>query len=355
MIYKRNLFEKIYISFAVFLTFLKKEMKLGGLSLNINRLEFLFKGFHSIRPISYDFKKWDYKDYISDLETIKLTYLNYPYSKLLRDKYVFSVFFKEFFNTPEIFCIINNQNFLPVHKGIHINSFKSLLSLLEKEKSLIFKPNFSSRGKNISLVQYSDEKIIVNNEAISIEQFKKFVFGINNYLVSNFIVQGGFTKNFFPLSTNTLRINSFYDPVNHKAFIKQAYLRMGTSKTIPVDNFSRGGVISFVDMDNGSLIETIRRGDGGKAIRCSHHPETNEIITGKILPHWNIIKKSIINTTELIGPIIKIVGWDIIITDDNFVVLEGNNGPDFTQQGGEWPLAIDMEVLTFLKSTKIRK
>lgn len=354
MIYKRNLFEKLYISIAVLLTFLKKEKNLGGFSLNIKKIKLFFKGFNSKRPIPYNFIKWNYKDYISDLETIKLTYLNYPYSKLLRDKYVFSVFFKDFFKTPEIFCLIDNKRILPVNSNNYINNFKSLLFLLEKEKSLILKPNFSSRGKNINLVQYSDGKILVNNRVISSDQFQELLLSLNNYLASEFIIQGSCTKNLFPSTTNTLRINSFYDPLKSHSFIKQAYLRIGTSKTIPVDNFSRGGIISFVDMDTGILNETIRRSEDGRVLKCSHHPESNELIAGKILPHWEIIKKNILNTTELIGPIIKIVGWDIIITEDDFVVLEGNNGPDFTQQGEEWPLARDKEVFSFLESVKVR-
>lgn len=354
MIYKRNLLEKLYISFIVVLTFLKKEKNLGGFSFTTKKIKLFFKGFNSKRPIPYNFIKWDYKDYISDLETIKLTYVNYPYSKLLRDKYVFSVFFKDFFKTPEIICLIDKKNFLPVNRNYYVNNFKSLLYLLEKEKSLILKPNFSSRGKNINLVQYLDGKILLNNCIFSSDQFHKLLLNLDNYLVSKFVTQGSFTRDFFPSTTNTLRINSFYDPLKNYAFIKQAYLRIGTSKTIPADNFSRGGIISFVDMDTGVLKETIRRSEDGRVLKCSHHSETNEIITGKVLPHWDIIKKSILNTSELIGPIIKIVGWDIIITEDNFVVLEGNNGPDFTQQGEEWPLAIDKEVASFLESVKVR-
>jgi len=354
MIYKRNLFEKLYISFVVLLTFLKKEKNLLGFSFDTKKIKLFFKGFNSRRPIPYNFIKWNYKDYISDLETIKLTYLNYPYSKLLRDKYVFSVFFKDYFKTPEIFCLIDNKTILPVNRSYYINNFQSLLTLLEKEKNLILKPNFSSRGKNINLVQYLDGKILVNNHVFSFDQFQEIILNLNNYLASKFIIQGSFTKNLFPLTTNTLRINSFYDPLKKYAFIKQAYLRIGTSKTIPVDNFSRGGIISFVDMDTGVLKETIRRSEDGIILKCSHHFETNEIITGKIIPHWDLIKKRILNTSELIGPIIKIVGWDIIITEDDFVVLEGNNGPDFTQQGEEWPLAIDKEVSSFLESVKVR-
>jgi len=49
-----------------------------------------------------------------------------------------------------------------------------------------------------------------------------------------------------------------------------------------------------------------------------------------------------------------VVGWDIVITDDDFVVIEGNNGPEQGQQMLENPLAKDEDMSLFLKHSKIR-
>ena len=118
---------------------------------------------------------------------------------------------------------------------------------------------------------------------------------------------------------------------------------------------SKGGVFSFIETETGMLKEVFKINPDKTILKLTAHPENNVQITGKTLPHWGIIQTSILKTAQIIGPIIKIVGWDVIIRDDDFIVLEGNNGPDFTQQGSEYPIATDKEVLDFLISVKVRK
>ena len=355
MEYRRNLFEKIYILFAVLFTFLKKEIVIGRNSINPKRLFLLFRGFYSKRNIPYDLSRWGYKSYISDFEQLKLTNVNYPYSKLLRNKYVFSIFFKEYFKTTDTFCLIDNSKILPAHKDYYLNDVKGLLNLLVNQNKLILKPNMSSRGQGIYLIEFHDSVFKVNGEIWDKQKLEKFFIGLKNYIVTEFVEQGSFTKSLFSKTTNTLRINSFYNPITNTAFIKQAYLRIGTSQTIPVDNISKGGVFSFIETETGMLKEVFKINPDKTILKLTAHPENNVQITGKTLPHWGIIQTSILKTAQIIGPIIKIVGWDVIIRDDDFIVLEGNNGPDFTQQGSEYPIVTDKEVLDFLISVKVRK
>jgi len=349
-----KILEKMFIKFSILITFLKNELKTGGKSVQPKRVLMVSKGFYSKRNIPYDFNRWGYKSYISDYEQLKLTYINYPYSKLLRDKYVFSNYFKNYFKTADTFCLVDSNKILPVHNDFYVNDTKSLLALLKNKSKLILKPNLCSRGQDIFLMEYKNESILLNGTVLNYREFEKFVMRLKNFIVSQFIEQGNFTKSLFPLTTNTLRINSFYDPNNKLAFIKQPYLRIGTSQTVPVDNISQGGLFSFVDVNTGKLQEVFKINSINKITKLTSHPESKERITGKTLPLWDEIKNSILKTTELIGPVIKIVGWDIIIRDKDFVVLEGNNGPDFTQQGIENPIALDREVLNFLKTFHIR-
>ncbi len=73
------------------------------------------------------------------------------------------------------------------------------------------------------------------------------------------------------------------------------------------------------------------------------------------IPRWDELKEFFIKLGSIISPFIKIVGWDIILTDDSFVVLEGNNGPDlYNNQGAGYLLAKIPEVKKFLEHHKIR-
>jgi len=348
------LLTRLLVTLSVRYTFFRKEIKSNSKKNIFKRIFLNSKGFISKRTIPYDFKKWKYSDYISDLEVIKLSYINYPYSKLLRNKLVFSNYFRNFFKTPLVYYLINNASIKSVNLKTKDEGFEAFINVLLEKRKLIIKPNLGARGTGIYLLELAAEKYLVNKIEMTKPVLQKFINSLSGYIVVEFIEQCSFTKRYFPLSTNTLRINTLFNPSVNKVVMMQPFLRIGTSKTIPADNVSRGGLFSFVDIESGMLDDAIEVFTPGSIRRVTDHPETNTKICGSVVPHWDEIKECILNTSNVISPLIKIVGWDIVITEDSFVVIEGNNGPDFTQQGIENPLATDEDVLQFLKHFNIR-
>lgn len=350
----KSLLTRLLITLSVWYTFYREEFNSNSKANVFKRISLNSKGFFSKRMEPYDFKKWKYSDYISDLEVIKFSYINYPYNKLLRNKLVFSNYFRNFFKTPQVYYFINNSSIKSVNPQIKEENFEGFIKVLLENRKLILKPNFGVRGIGIYLLELDEERIMVNGEGISKSELQKFVSSLTGYIIVEFIEQCDFTKIIFPMSTNTLRIHTFFDPTLNKAILKQPYLRMGTSKSIPTDNVSRGGVYSMVDIESGILDDVIEIFAPGSVRKATNHPETKTRISGSVVPHWDEIKECILNTSRVISPVIKVVGWDIVITGDSFVVLEGNNGPDLGQQWMENPLAKDEDVLRFLKHSKIR-
>ncbi len=227
-------------------------------------------------------------------------------------------------------------------------------NLLTLKNILILKPNYSSRGKGIIIIKKEGDDFKYNAKKISSLELDNFLASLNNYLVCEFIEQGDFTKGLFPLTTNTIRINSFHNPLTGETFLNFPMLRMGTSATFPVDNVSHGGLFAFIDVNSGILQEANQIEHPGKLRKLKYHPESSAQIQGAKIPNWKVIRDSILKTTELISPLIKIVGWDVVVTNDGFVVLEGNNGPDFTQQGVDNPMGNDKDVQKFLASVSVR-
>jgi len=333
---------KLLITLSVWYTLFRKEI-------NSNSRENFSK-----RMEPYDFKKWKYSDYISDLEAIKFSYINYPYSKLLRNKLVFSNYFRNYFKTPQVYYLIINSLIKSVNPQIKEENFEGFTKVLLEKRKLILKPNLGDRGGGIYLIEMDEEKILINKEKISKSELQKLVSSLTGHIIVEFIEQCDFANNIFPMTANTLRINTFYDPVLNKVILKQPFLKMGTSKSFPTDNVARGGIYSMVDIESGILDDAIEILSPGSIRRITNHPETKTRISASVLPHWNEIKECILNTSSVISPLIKVVGWDIVITDDSFIVLEGNNGPDLGQQRMGNPLAKDEDVLLFLKHSKIR-
>ncbi len=355
MVYNKNHIEKFYIWVVEWLTFFKKELNFGGYNLNPKRISYWLKGFHSKRPVRYDFNKWNYKSFVSDIEMIKLTFLNYPYSKLLRNKMIFANYFRNYLKTPENYFLLSNGCIKTVSDNITCKAFEDVEKFLEQKKKLILKPVFGARGSGIYLLEAEvDSQILLNKKDISKQELFTFLANLNDYLGCEFIDQGSFSKKFFHQTTNTIRITTMYNEGNKSAFVPYALMRFGRPKTIPADNSAIGGLLSMINLKTGVLGAAIEFDSHGEAIYYDSHPETGERISGVTIPNWEGLVNKILAVADIIGPIIKIVGWDIVLRDKDFVIIEGNNGPDLFFQGITTPLAKSEEVLSFLKHYKIR-
>lgn len=350
----KSMLNRLLIALSVWYTFYKNELILHSKENIFKRISLYSKGFYSKRLFTYDFKKWKYSDYISDMEVVKFSYINHPYSKLLRNKLVFSNYFRNYFNTPRVYYLINNSLIKSVSPQIKEESFEGFIKILLEKRKVIIKPNLGSRGVGIYIVELEEEKYLVNKKEVTESELQKFVSSLNGYIVVEFIEQSGFSKGLFPLSTNTLRIDTFFDPIRNKVITKQPYVRIGTSRSVPVDNNSRGGLFSMVDLESGMLGVAIIPDSSDTDKQVTNHPETNAKIKGEIVPRWTEIKECILDTSRVISPLIKVVGWDIVITEDDFVVIEGNNGPSQGQQWLDNPLAKDKDMSLFLKHSKVR-
>jgi len=178
---------------------------------------------------------------------------------------------------------------------------------------------------------------------------------LDNYLVTEFIQQGRFTAQFFPDTANTIRITTMCDPEKVSSFIPYSFMRFGRQRTIPADNISLGGLFSMIDLNTGELTEAFEVVKNQKVKFHSSHPDTNAKIQGTVIPGWINLRDVFIGIGSIIKPFIKIVGWDIILTDNSFAVIEANNGPDLYMQAVSYPFAKNPAAGKFLKEYHIRK
>jgi hypothetical protein len=347
--------EKLLLKITAWLLFFKKEKEYGGKKFNFKKFYLMSKGFCSGHPIPWDYTNNKYSDYVSDLENIKMAYINYPYGRLLRDKLVFSNFFNTYFRTPDCYCIIDKGKLIPANSNVYIDSFSSLIDLAEKRK-LIAKPRLGTAGTGIILIECDNHSgLLINKKPTVREDLIKFLSTLDLYIVTEHIEQSKFAGSFFPGTANTVRLTTLFNEDTKNSFVPYSFMRFGRKHSIPADNISQGGIFSMIDVNNGELSEAFEIVDNQKPIIHTHHPDTDTLIKGVKIPGWNNLTEFFIKTGNLLMPIIKIVGWDIILTEDSFVVVEGNNGPNlYNNQGAGYPLGKIPEVNNFLKYHRIR-
>jgi hypothetical protein len=111
-----------------------------------------------------------------------------------------------------------------------------------------------------------------------------------------------------------------------------AVFRTPAEPDATVDNFHAGGLVCGIDLATGELGQA--RGGGSRGfprvatmVLCEVHPVTGARITGRRLPGWREAKELALRAHAAV-PRLAVVGWDVAITSDGPVLVEGNSAPD---------------------------
>lgn len=124
-------------------------------------------------------------------------------------------------------------------------------------------------------------------------------------------------------SVNTIRVHTILDKQG-KGHVLSCVLRAGVGDTV-VDNYCSGGAIYPVDVQVGIVTGKGKSHIGGEHIV---HPSTDIVMLGYRIPNWDIIIKETIKAAERL-PNLRLVGWDVAITQNGIALIEGNHNPDY--------------------------
>lgn len=318
---------KIYRIANVNRTFLKKELK-SPLSSGISkRINLGAKGFLSESKVIYNLSTNDFRHYLTDHQRLRTRYINAPYSFVLDDKIVFESMYKEFIRIPKSLGLIKNGKIMPLSPQIKMEKPEDVYEYLEVNKACVIKPTRNGGGYGIHVIKKLGESFFINSKKVTFPELIEKIKGLNNYFISEFIEQGEFGNSLYPHTTNTVRIVTMIDPDTSKPFIPIAVQRIGNKTSAPTDNWTRGGLSAEVNLISGEIGAGASYPNNGKLEFHANHPETDSQIKGQVIPNWIEIKESILHAAARF-PYIPYIGWDIIVTEEGYMVLEGNNFTD---------------------------
>lgn len=125
-------------------------------------------------------------------------------------------------------------------------------------------------------------------------------------------------------SVNTIRTHTVLGK-DGKAHVIKAILRAGVGNSV-VDNYAQGGVIYEVDVKTGLVCSYGQT----KTTRDNiySHPGTDIVMLGYQIPNWGKVIEASEKAAELL-PQVRIIGWDIAVTDHDVEMIEGNHNPDY--------------------------
>lgn len=95
------------------------------------------------------------------------------------------------------------------------------------------------------------------------------------------------------------------------------------------DNFWQdGSMLANVDLETGEVL-SCRKGTGPDTAHIEAHPVTGQPIVGLRLPFWSEVKQ-LAEQAHAIFPKAGVIGWDIGLSEDGPVIVEGNTAPFHT-------------------------
>ena len=119
----------------------------------------------------------------------------------------------------------------------------------------------------------------------------------------------------------TLRLNGCRTPAGEVELLLPA-LRMPVGGSV-VDNFAQGNLVAPVDLDRGSLGPAVRLDRDGVVCPVPRHPQSGQAIEGRPVP---MLAEAVdlFRRAHAAFPDSPLVGWDVAITADGPLLVEGN-------------------------------
>lgn len=223
---------------------------------------------------------------------------NQKFGYIFDDKIKFNEAFKDYIG----------REYLDLRK----TSLEDFKKFIKKHEWIVLKPIDLQCGKNI-------EKI--NTKEVDAKKLYESCKEKGQLLIEECITQHSKINELYPNSVNTLRIVTACK--DGKTTIMFRCIRIGNGGNV-VDNFNHGGMYSIINQYGVINKPAIDK----KSNIYTTHPETGTVIEGFEIPYFD----EAINMCEKashIVPEIGLVGWDVAITPNGPVLVEGNNFPGY--------------------------
>ena len=174
-------------------------------------------------------------------------------------------------------------------------------------KQIVVKPQRMNRGRGVGV--YED-----------LDAIKELLTSSGGGVLEALIVQDEALAAFNTSSVNTLRINT----VNYgdgEVEVLWPCLRMGHAGSF-VDNAGSGGIFAAIDPLTGDIIGAADE----KRHIFTEHPDSHKALSGYCIPQWKKACEMARQAASAL-PEATFVGWDLALTKDGWVLVEGNHTP----------------------------
>jgi len=275
------------------------------------------------------------KNYSEFLSSKDYTFKSSPngiYSRMAEIKLNIPYLLKDYISfVPEYYFFKDECGFLPLenYQGKKANrlTINEFIDLLNEKQCLACKPCNSRWGEGFIKIEIKNQTILLNNTSVSLTEMIKTITELNDYIITEYVQQHAYAQKIYPYSANTIRLLCIWNSEKNVFTLVRAFHRFGTNKQV-VDNLKSGsGLAVFMDLETGKLSNKILANFEKKGYRAEpnlYHPDSKIYLPEIEIPNWTFLKEKIVEISNHIS-FLKYLGYDIVITDTGFKILEINS------------------------------
>lgn len=254
---------------------------------------------------------------------------------------------------PRVFGIISRGRILIPSPQSGDAGKEPLQAWTAEAQTVVFRPHWSGEGEGVFFVRREGEAWFVNEKEASKHDVSCLLAGLDRYIATAFVEQAAYARAIHPQTTNTLRVLTLVDAEG--PFIASVVHRFGTARSFPGDHFhlGHGGVCAAVQLDAQRLGKAVLVDRHDRPHWHSVHPETGSPIEGVLIPGLHNALQGILAAARCF-PEARLVGWDLLITDTGFSILEANSPPGIVVSQVAGPLLVTPRTAAFFAEQGFR-
>ncbi len=239
---------------------------------------------------------------------------------------------------PEVLGVVTKGNLVAIDADPQPSN-DALLIWTSTCHKLVLRPHWSGGGEGVFFLTREGGRWSVNARQADIATVRRLISVLDRYIVTTFVEQAAYARTIQPATANTLRVLTLRD--EQGVFVASVVHRFGTAASLPVDNFHGGrGLCAAVDVERERLKTAVSLDERGRRQLHTHHPETGNRIDGIAIPGLRQALDGV-RTASRCLPEAVCVGWDVLITDDGYSLLEANAPPGIVASQAHAPLLAD--------------
>lgn len=237
------------------------------------------------------------------------------YACLIRDKNLFEIMARQL-SIPTVFTLGSYSKGIITGKDFII----PLKDFINENPRLFFKPVDSFKGYHTFALEKINDKYYLNDVVCN---FETIISKLNepgiDLMVQPKLTQHSEMNRLYDKSINTLRIVTILK--EHKPYLIGMFLRLGGHGSV-VDNMSAGGL--GVGINEDGTLKKYGFLHNKYGTKTTKHPDTGIEFSSFKIPYF---KEAIelVKETHKKFYYVPAVGWDVCITEDGPIIIEGND------------------------------